>query len=374
MSALSPLIRPIRLMIVDDSGFMRLAVRKMVEGEKDIEVVGEARDGEAALSLLESVRPDVITMDVEMPNLDGLATTRAIMRRRPLPIIMLSSLTQKGAQTTVQALEAGAVDFISKSSSFVQLDIVGIDKELREKIRYWGRHPLARPAPGQPATARAQAAPTASLPALRACRRPGEVDLVVVGVSTGGPRMLPAFLKACGRLACPMVVAQHMPPQYTASLAMHLRQDTGLEVSEGSEGTVLAPGTVTVLPGGQDGGLTPGLGSTWVLTLRVLASASIHPSVDHLFETALGVAKTPVAVVLTGMGRDGTQGAGAFARRALPVVVQEPGECVVAGMPFSVLEAGHASHVFPVARLGATLQEWCSPGASRPAPDPERGL
>ncbi len=346
-------MRPIRLLVVDDSAFMRLAIRKMVAGDGEIEVVGEARNGVAAVNMVRQLKPDVITMDVEMPDLDGVGATRAIMRERPTPVIMLSSLTQQGAQTTVDALTAGAVDFISKSSSFVQLDIVQIDRELREKIKYWGRHPML------PSTrkALADAAPQ-TVGGRRAGIAPKKVDMVVVGVSTGGPKMFPTLLKACGRLGCPMVVAQHMPPLYTASFAQHLQHDTGLDVREGVDGMALAEGSVTIIPGGRDGLIGHGIGGRKVFNTRTVTEATIHPNADVLFESVLRVCETPLAVLLTGMGSDGTVGARKFAERGLPVVVQTPGSCVVGGMPQSAIDAGAASHVLSLEDIGARLKDW----------------
>jgi two-component system chemotaxis response regulator CheB len=351
-------MKPIRLLVADDSGFMRIAVRKMVADDPEIQVVGEARNGALAVSLARALKPDVITMDVEMPELDGVSATRMIMAERPTPVIMLSSLTQAGARVTLEALEAGAVDFISKSSSFVQLDIVQVDRELREKIRYWGRRPLR---PGMTWTGVVEgtpASPMAPPPPLRVGKVPRSMDLVVVGVSTGGPKTFPLLLKACGRLRCPMVVAQHMPPCYTASFAEHLKQETGLDVSEGEDGMVLSPGRVAIIPGGKDGVIGYGIGGHKLLNIRVVRDAPIHPNADVLFESALRISESPVAVVLTGMGNDGARGSRGFSDRGLPVLVQTPASCIVGGMPQSVIDNGLASAVLSIAEIGAKLREW----------------
>jgi two-component system chemotaxis response regulator CheB len=367
-------MKPIRLLIADDSGFMRIAVRKMVAIDPEIEVVGEARNGLAAVNLVRELKPDVITMDVEMPELDGVSATRMIMAERPTPVIMLSSLTQNGARITLEALEAGAVDFISKSSSFVQLDIVKVDRELREKIRYWGRQPTrsgaawaSTPGPGTPAPsalavsfAATAAVPLPETPRLRPGKAPRSVDLVVVGVSTGGPKTFPLLLKACGSLRCPMVVAQHMPPYYTASFAEHLNRETGLDVAEGVDGMVLSPGRVAIIPGGKDGVIGYGIGGNKLLNIRIVREAPIHPSADVLFESALRVSESPVAVVLTGMGSDGTRGSRGFSSRGLPVLVQTPASCIVGGMPQAVIDNGLASSILSISEIGARLREWCN--------------
>ncbi len=354
-------LRPIRLLIVDDSGFMRIAIRKMVEADPEIQVVGEARNGVAGVNMARELKPDVITMDVEMPDMDGVAATRAIMAERPIPVIMVSSVTQKGAQTTVEALTAGAVDFISKSSSFVQLDIVQIDRELREKIHYWGRRPLIlgnrdiRVAPDGGSGVRSQPVQSG---VVRVCPRPQRMDLVVVAISTGGPRMFPLLLKAMGRIECPMVVAQHMPAVYTASFAGHLMSDTGLDVREGADGMELTPGSITIIPGGTDGYIGHGIGGKKVLSVRLDRNAPIHPNGDLLFESAARVTQNPVAVIMTGMGADGSAGARKFADKGYPVLVQTPDSCVVGGMPQAAMDVGVVSHVLTIDEIAAKLRDW----------------
>ncbi|MEI6985377.1 MAG: chemotaxis-specific protein-glutamate methyltransferase CheB [Rhodospirillaceae bacterium] len=355
--------RRIRVMVVDDSGFMRLAIRKMIDRTDGIEVVGEAREGKTAVDMAKRLAPDVITMDLEMPGMDGLAATKAIMKERPVPIIVVSSLTQPGAEQTLRALKLGAVDFISKSSSFVQLDIVQIDQELRRKILHWAKpQPLARSRPSVVIAAnyRPIVAPAA------------QVDLVVVGVSTGGPKIMAEFLHTTGTLHCPMIIAQHMPQLFTTSFARHLAFDTGLDVIEGTDGMELRPGQVVILPGGVDSAVRR-RGGRLVLARTYPDEGTIHPSVDALFASALTATTSPVAVVMTGMGRDGTLGAKAFAAKCFPVLVQAPETCVVSGMPNSVIEAGVSPLVLTLAEIGRRLVRWCvAPGKpQRPWPYPE---
>ncbi|MEI8394297.1 MAG: chemotaxis-specific protein-glutamate methyltransferase CheB [Rhodospirillaceae bacterium] len=356
--------RRIRVMVVDDSGFMRLAIRKMIERTNGIEVVGEARDGRSAVDMAKRLAPDVITMDIEMPGMDGLAATKQIMEDRPVPIIVVSSVTQPGAEQTIKALKLGAVDFISKSSSFVQLDIVQIDRELREKILHW-----ADPRPTKPARVH-PASPDYRPPDYRPIvAPPAKVDLVAVGVSTGGPRIMTDFLRATGKLDCPIVIAQHMPALFTTSFARHLAFDTGLDVVEGQDGMELRPGQIVILPGGEDSAVRK-RGGRLVLARTYPSDGTIHPSVDALFRSVITATSSPVAVVMTGMGCDGTAGARSFAAKGFPVLVQSPETCVIGGMPGAVIEAGVSPLVLSLPEISRRLIRWCVPPsdpAFRPA-------
>lgn len=352
----------IKLLISDDSAFMRIAIRKMVEGHADIQVVGEARTGQMCVEMAETLRPDVITMDVEMPVMDGLEATRQIMARTPTPIIMLSSLTERNSVTTIKALELGAVDFIAKKSSFVQLDIVKIGDELVDKLRYWAKK-RARFSPGgiQPERSRID---TSTPVHQRKTENQGVPGLIVLGISTGGPATLPQTLKAMGKLKCPLVVAQHMPPMFTSGFARHLSTETGLNVVESTDGMEAKPGMVIIIKGGSDAVIREPFPGRIMLYERTSTEANIHPNADVLFRSAATVSCPVVAVVMTGMGRDGMVGAQELvARKACPVLVQSPDSCIVDGMPSSVIEAGLATAVLDPAALGARLGRMAGVGA-----------
>ncbi len=354
----------IRLLISDDSAFMRIAIRKMVESEPDIEVVGEAKTGQMCVEMARTLTPDVITMDVEMPVMDGLEATRQIMANSPCPIIMLSSLTERNSVTTIRALELGAVDFIAKKSSFVQLDIAKIGGELVEKLRYWAKKrarigilkSLARPG-GMDAVS----APPRQMRTLHQQPAPG---LVVLGISTGGPATLPQVLKSMGRLPCPMVVAQHMPPMFTSGFATHLRNETGLNVIESTESMELKPGMVVIAKGGTDVVIREPFPGKLMLYEKTDPNAGIHPNADVLFRSAASASCPVAAVIMTGMGSDGMLGAkDLVARKNAAVLVQEPDTCVVDGMPSSAINAGLASAVLGPKELGMRLSRLC---ATRP--------
>ena len=204
------------------------------------------------------------------------------------------------------------------------------------------------------------AAPIAARPVLRAKSPRGQVDLVVVACSTGGPQMLAGFLAGAAPLGAPMIVAQHMPALFTTSLANLLRNDTGLDVREGAHRMALPPGSVTIIPGGGDGIVAR---ATAGFELRLTTHESlVHPCADLLFETAAMVARHPVAVIMTGMGNDGTKGAQQFLRRRLPVLVQDPKTCVVSGMPTAAIDAGVATEVLTPAGIGQKLVLWTGAG------------
>jgi two-component system chemotaxis response regulator CheB len=350
-----------RVLVVDDSTFMRIALRHIIEADGEMVVVGEARNGHEAIDLARSLKPDIITMDVEMPELDGLAATEKILAGPPpTPIlIMVSGHTQRGTEATIKALSLGAVDFVSKSSSFAEQDLGHVDSELSEKLRYWARRPslpLARTKVLEPPIALQD--PVQSEANMLSSPR-SRVDLVVIGVSTGGPQMLADFLRSATPLGAPMVIAQHMPAQFTASLATLLRTDTGLDVREGEHRMPLPPGSVTIIPGGGDA-VVASAPTGYELRLTT-HEALVHPCADLLFETAALVARHPVAVILTGMGSDGTRGAAQFQRRRLPVLVQDPGTCVVGGMPGAAIEAGVATESLTPAEIGHKLTLWTNP-------------
>ncbi len=331
----------IRVLVVDDLAFMRIAIRRIIEADNDMKVVGEARNGAEAIALARELSPDVVTMDIEMPDINGLEATTAILASvsPPPAIVMVSATTQLGASDTVEALRRGAVDFVSKSSVFANTDLAHIENELRPILRAWaGRArtpaPVISRRPPPPAPPRA-------------------ADLIVVGASTGGPQALAVLLRAVGKIQVPIVIAQHMPKFFTASLATMLATDTGLNVREAVSREPLAPGSVTVIAGGQHGTIERGIAGFRLHLSEATGGAS--PSIDRLFASAASRATSPLAVLLTGMGRDGCDGALALHRRGATVLVQEPLECVVAGIPSAAIEAGLADAVLPLVDLGAWI-------------------
>jgi two-component system chemotaxis response regulator CheB len=299
-----------------------------------------------------------------MPGMDGIEATRKItteMAPKPV-VIMVSSHTQTGAAATIKALQQGASDFVSKESAFSKTDLGHIDKELRGKIRMLAKRRPGAPKPVQPLPLTAKPTTPDARPLSRSpCLPPGQIDLIAIGVSTGGPAILGSFLRAIGKIEAPIVIAQHMPQFFTACLAQSLTEDTGLMVREGDHRKPVLPGEVTILPGSRDAVIAPREGGGFELRLTQ-AEGAVHPSADLLFESVAMAARRPVAVILTGMGDDGTRGGRRFAHRNLPVLVQRPDTCVVGGMPGAAIEAGVASESLVLDDIAQRLREWASPG------------
>lgn len=372
--------RPIRVLIVDDSALMRHRLSVIVGAADGFEVAGVATNGTHCLAQLAALQPDVITLDVEMPDMDGLSTLEQIMRQRPTPVIMVSSLTESGAQITLDALALGAVDYLAKPSAVSSDPTQPFGVELLHKLAVAAqvripqltRHAVTRPAPRlvSPPTSTpapqprlvvpptATARPLAPSPTARpfAPRRRGET-LVLIGSSTGGPQSLDRLFSALpDQLPAALLVVQHMPPLFTRSLAARLDRRTTMEVREAQEGDQPAPGLALVAPG--DWHMT--LGQDYRLHLD--QGPTIHgvrPSVDR---TLLSLARhwtgRCLAVILTGMGVDGTDGARALRARHGEVYAQDEESCIVYGMPRSVVEAGLASAVLPLDKMAAAIERW----------------
>ena len=350
----------IRALVVDDSAFMRMALRRIIEAEGDLRVVGEASDGAAAVELAARLQPDIVTMDLEMPGLDGLAATRQLLGLPDPPaVLMVSHHTREGSEAALSALAAGAVDVLWKGSALGGLDLAQIDRELRGRLRHWAHqrgYPRGAAPPLRKGGPLRQPGPMPRL-------RPG-CDVLVLAASTGGPDALATLLAAAGTLPVPCVVAQHMPADLGPDFVRHLRRRSGTAVLLGEAGAPLRPGEVVVIPGGTDGHLARD-GAGFALRLG-RGAGLVHPSADMLFRSAAFVAQRAIGAVLTGMGRDGAEGAAAMRERGMAVLAQSPESCVVAGMPGAVIEAGLASSVADPAGLGERLRALVQPQAAMP--------
>lgn len=338
--------RKIRVLVVDDSTFMRGALVRMIERDARFSVVGTAVNGREGVDKARELRPDVITMDVEMPVMNGIEALREIMATVKLPVVMLSTLTESGAAVTMQALELGAVDFIPKALQDKDKNIFRGAELIHEKLLAAAAAVVAPEA--RPAT---PAAPPAA-PAIAVSRV--SARMVVVGSSTGGPRALQAFLQQLPeRFPLPIVVAQHMPASFTKALADRLNETCAVTVVEATDGMRTMPGTVYIAPGGvhmrvaADG------------TLRIaedLGESPYKPSVDVLGDSVLAASGgQAIGVMLTGMGNDGSRAFLALRKAGGYILAQDQASSVVYGMPKVVAENGAANEIIALSEMGRRL-------------------
>jgi two-component system chemotaxis response regulator CheB len=351
----------INVLVVDDSAFMRRAITKILEHEPDLRVVGIARSGEEAVTKVTQLNPDVVTMDVEMPGMGGLEAVRQIVAHHRVPIIMLSSLTREGAETTFRALELGAVDFVAKPDA-AYTNINEVARDLVAKIRTFSRRgarPLA--ALDHDTPRQIKPAPVAAPPPPPSGVRPiqKQFECVAIGTSTGGPVALARVIPRLPQnFPTPIVIVQHMPVGFTRPLADRLNSQSRLRVVEASDGMILEAGTALVVPSGRQINLVRSLGE---VELRLVADAghSLHvPSVDILDEQVADMyGPLAVGVILTGMGQDGVKGLRKLKARGGYVVGQDEATCVVYGMPRAAFLAGLVDRVLPLDEIPQALSE-----------------
>lgn len=339
----------LRVLVVDDAVVMRRLFTEALQRDPTIEVVGTAPNGRVALQKLDEVQPDLVTLDLEMPDLDGLATLREIRLRRPrLPVIMLSTLTQRGALSTLDALAAGANDYVTKPSvtGDVNQSIAYLERELLSRI-HAHTHTIFTPPPAPAATA--------PIPA-GAARANGPIELVCIGTSTGGPNALAALFEAFTvKLPVPVAIVQHMPPLFTRYLAERL-QDIGgpIGCEEATDGQVLQPGCAYLAPGGLHLGVARAGGQVIARLLDLPPENSCRPAVDVLFRTASAHAHV-LGVVMTGMGHDGMRGGQELRARGGQLIAQDQATSVVWGMPGAVVQARLTDTVLPLSQLAAEI-------------------
>jgi len=370
--------RQVRVLVVDDSAFMRKVLTELLQSDPSVTVVGTARDGREGVEKTLALQPDVLTMDIEMPQLDGFGALREIMSRRPTPVVMVSSHTSEGAEATVRALALGAVDFVAKPSGSISLNMHVTRDELVAKVkaaatatprvRRFNFDPVARKEvrPADPPlctagpTVQAPHLPahTASLPwhppGAPSAPAPAVFDtapisrrLVVIGCSTGGPGALHQIIpRLPADLPAGVLVVQHMPAGFTRSLAQRLDEISGIHVKEAEEGDRVVNGHVLVAPGGyhmtvdHDG------------RIRLNQEPAIHgvrPAVDKTLESVVPIwGNRMIGVILTGMGYDGAKGMVSLKKAGGKTVAEDASTCVVYGMPKVVVELGAADQVLPV--------------------------
>jgi len=360
----------IRVLVVDDSVVIRKILTDALAADPDVEVVGTAANGRIALGKLDALQPDLVTLDVEMPEMDGLTTLREIRKVRPkLPVIMFSTLTARGASATLDALSAGANDYVTKPANVgsVTMAIARIREELIPKIKALARRSGAPPSPAgtrAPAStgSTAIAAGPVRLAAASAGRLP--VEVVVIGISTGGPNALAAIMPQLpADLPVPVLIVQHMPPVFTRLLAERLSAKCPLPVQEAVAGEPILPGRVYVAPGDfhmfAERSPTTGLAAGPRRQIGLSQAApenSCRPAVDVLFRSAATVyGSATLALVLTGMGSDGLHGCEAIRAVGGTVLAQDEATSTVWGMPGFVARAGLAETLLPLGDVAAAI-------------------
>lgn len=371
----------VKVLVVDDSGFFRRRVSEILGADSNIQVVGTATNGREAIEQAQKLRPDVITMDYEMPMMDGITAVKNIMQVCPTPVLMFSSLTHEGARVTLDALDAGAVDFLPKNFEDISRNPAKVQQLLCEKVHSIARsnrryssaysapaasaaapatastaarttaapQPAPRPAPGA-----SGAASTTSAPAPK--RKP--YKLVAIGTSTGGPVALQRVLTQLpANFPAPIVLVQHMPAAFTGAFAERLDKLCRISVREAQDGDVLRPGVALLAPGGKQM-MIDGRGTVKILP----GDERLHykPCVDVTFGSAAKVFSDKVlAVVLTGMGADGREGARMLKQSGSQVWAQDEASCVIYGMPMAVVKANLADAVYSLEDIGRHLTEAC---------------
>jgi len=334
---------------------MRNALTSLLSSDPEIKVIGTARDGVEAIDKVALLKPDVVTMDVEMPRMDGLEALRVIMDKSPVPVIMVSSLTVEGAQETLVALEHGAVDFIPKNLSDMSINIVKIKEILIDKIKQIGKSGKLRKPRRIPRADQATAAP-AVIPARLTGQR--KVGIVAIGTSTGGPRAIQDVLPRLPKeFPVPIVIAQHMPANFTGPFAERLNQISQIEVREAKEGDTLKAGVALVAPGGKHMKLARPRGIETVVALVENSDEFIYrPSVDLLMQSVADFFPgRALGVILTGMGNDGAKGMIAMKKTGCRIFAQNEDTCVVYGMPRAVVDAGIADKVLAIEEMAGEI-------------------
>jgi two-component system, chemotaxis family, protein-glutamate methylesterase/glutaminase len=343
----------VRVLVVDDSALMRKLIPQMLASDESIEVVGTAMDGTFCLKKIEELKPSVVTLDLEMPGMNGIDTLKEIMRRHPVPVIVFSSHSTEGASVTLKALGLGAFDFVSKPRD-ATAHMAETSKELIAKVKAAAECKLKpRALPGvspKPEKVTSSGSPT---------------RVIALGVSTGGPQALEYLLSQLpGDFPGAIVVVQHMPDGFTDMFARRLDELCALRVKEAQSGDMLQPGRVLICPGSRHMRVKRlPMGDIAVLTDEPRVNGH-RPSVDVLFRSVAEEFKSQaVAVIMTGMGDDGAEGLGAIKKEGGMTIAQSEDSCVVFGMPKAAIDRGYAIRVVSLDVMSATLQSICGRGA-----------
>ena len=343
--------RTIKVLVVDDSAFMRKAISNMLSSDPEIEVIGTASNGKQAIVKVKELQPDVVTLDVEMPYMDGITALRHIMNESPVPVLMVSSVTEEGAKATLQALDLGAIDFIPKQLSFVSLDIIKIEKQLKEKVKAISTVIVKR------RSLKKRPLKLLEYDIGKKAVKGKRIEIVAIGTSTGGPGALQEILtRLPGNLPAGILVVQHMPATFTNAFANRLDSVSALKINEANGGEELAPGMVYIAPGGRQMTISR-VSQKSIINISDRPRNILHkPSVDVMM---LSVAKefggNCAGIILTGMGNDGLEGIKTIHKNGGKTIAEAEETCVVYGMPKVAIEAKVIDKVIPVHEIASEI-------------------
>jgi two-component system chemotaxis response regulator CheB len=345
-----------RVLIVDDSALIRQVLTRVLESDPSITVVGAAPDPFVAREMIKALNPDVLTLDIEMPRMDGLAFLEKIMALRPMPVVMVSSLTQKGAETALRALEIGAVDYVAKPAVGLADGMMALRDEIVSKVKAAGRarvRPLSQETPA-----------VVQRPAGTGYR--SSEKLIAIGASTGGVEALHTLLGAFPPDAPAILVTQHMPPMFTVSFAKRLDQRCAITVAQAVDGERVLPGHAYIAPGSHHLELARS-GANYVCRLHDRAPVSGHrPSVDVLFQSvAKAAGADAVGIILTGMGKDGAEGLLTMRGAGASTIGQDEASCVIYGMPKAARDCGATEVELPIGKIAEQALYRCRATATR---------
>ena len=335
-----------KVLVIDDSALIRSLLTEMINEQKDMEVVGAAPDPIVAREMIKQLNPDVLTLDVEMPRMDGLDFLEKLMRLRPMPVLMVSTLTERGSEITMRALELGAIDFVTKPKTSITSGMLEYTELITDKIRIASKARIA--------TLQRSAKPQVDGPVQASLKNPliSSEKLLIIGASTGGTEAIKSFLLQMPSDCPGILITQHMPAGFTKSFANRLNSICKISVKEAIDGERILPGHAYIAPGDQHL-LLARSGANYVTKLSDAAPVSRHkPSVDVLFDSAAEYAgKNAIGVIMTGMGKDGAAGMAKMKHAGAYNFAQDEASCVVFGMPREAIAHGGVEEVLPLTDL-----------------------
>jgi len=352
----------VRILIVDDSAFMRKSLSLLLASDPDIEIIGQAKNGLEGVKMAKELLPDVITLDIEMPVMDGLTALKQIMIECPAPVLMISSLTTEGADSTLKALELGAVDFIPKEMSFVNVGITAIKDDLIRKVKTIARRRSLTETLSRLRSIRSVRKSTSiTTPSQSTGRIPRKYGFsaIAIGISTGGPLSLQKVIPILSPRAikCPVFIVQHMPPKFTKSLADRLNDLSEIKVKEAEHNDIVEAGTVYLAPGGYHMTVRKKSFISQVIEISENPSNTLHrPSVDVMMTSVVETyGRKTLGVIMTGMGKDGLEAIKLLKSTGGYSIAQDEDSCVVYGMPKAIVDANLADEIISLQRIAETI-------------------